>query len=143
MRYPVRCAGLLPVIRYQLLHYVRTALDAVGFPEPAGGVALDPASQRDHGDWSTSVALQVAKAAGVAAREAASRLVTALEAAPPPPLAHLEVAGAGVPHFFLGPAWLHDVLAEVVERGDRWGRSETVGGSRINLEFVSANPTGP
>src|SRR6202521_4859428 len=118
MRYPVRCAGLLPVIRDQLLHSVRTALDAVGFPEPAGGVALDPPSQRDHGDWSTSVALQGAKAAGGAA----------------------PVAGPGFLNFFLAPAWLHDVLAEVVERGDRWGRSETVGGSRINLEFVSANP---
>lgn len=137
------CAGLLPVIRDQLLHSVRTALDAAGFPEPAGGVALDLAKQREHGDWSTSVALQVAKAAGLAPRAAAQRLVTALEAAPPPHHERIEIAGPGFINFFLAPAWLHDVLREVVELGERWGQSEAATGQRINLEFVSANPTGP
>ncbi len=143
MQSPVRRAGPPPVIRDQLLHSVRTALDAVGFPEPTGGVALELAKQRDHGDWSTSVPLQVAKAAGLPPRDAAQRLVTALEAAPPPHLERVEIAGPGFINFFLKPTWLHDVLREVVELGDRWGHSESSAGQRINLEFVSANPTGP
>jgi arginyl-tRNA synthetase len=131
------------VIRDQLLHSVRTALDAVGFPEPAGGVALDPSKQRQHGDWSTSVALQVAKGVGLAPRDTADRLVAALEAAAPPHVERIEIAGPGFINFFLAPTWLHDVLRDVVALGERWGRSEAAVGQRINLEFVSANPTGP
>jgi arginyl-tRNA synthetase len=143
MQYPVRRAGLPPVIRDQLLHSVRTALDAVGFPEPAGGVALELGQQRERGDWSTSVALQVAKAAGLPPRDAAAKLVTALEAAPPPHVERIEIGGPGFINFFLAPTWLHDVLRSVVEAGERWGCSEAAAGQRINLEFVSANPTGP
>jgi arginyl-tRNA synthetase len=143
MQYPVLRAGLPPVIRDQLLHSVRTALDAAGFPEPVGGVALELGKQRERGDWSTSVALQVAKAAGLAPRDAAAKLVTALEAAPPPHVERIEIAGPGFINFFLAPTWLHDVLRGVVEAGEHWGRSEAAAGQRINLEFVSANPTGP
>jgi arginyl-tRNA synthetase len=131
------------VIRDQLLHSVRTALDAAGFPEPAGGVALEMGKQREHGDWSTSVALQVAKAAGLAPRAAAERLVAALDVAPPLHNERIEIAGPGFINFFLTPTWLHDVLREVVELDERWGRSGGAAGQRINLEFVSANPTGP
>ncbi|HSO95640.1 MAG TPA: arginine--tRNA ligase [Acidimicrobiia bacterium] len=131
------------MIRDQLLHSVRTALDGAGLPEPAGGIALEMGTQREHGDWSTSVALQVAKGAGLSPPEVARRLVTALEATPPPHLERIDVAGPGFINLFLHPAWLHDVLREVVALDIRWGRSEALAGERINLEFVSANPTGP
>lgn len=131
------------MIRDQLLHSVRTALDAAGLPEPASGIALALGTQREHGDWSTSVALQVAKGAGLAPRDAAQRLQTALEASPPPHLERIEIAGPGFINFFLQPTWLHDVLREVVALETRWGRSDALAGARINLEFVSANPTGP
>src|SRR5258708_40102384 len=84
MQYPVRRAGPPPVIRDQLLHSVRTALDAVGFPEPTGGVALELAKQRDHGDWSTSVPLQVAKAAGGPPPDPPQPPATAPEGGRPP-----------------------------------------------------------
>jgi arginyl-tRNA synthetase len=87
--------------------------------------------------------LQVAKAAGLPPRDAAAKLVTALEAAPPPHVERIEIGGPGFINFFLAPTWLHDVLRSVVEAGERWGRSEAAAGQRINLEFVSANPTGP
>ena len=122
---------------------MRTALDGAGLPEPAGGIALEMGTQREHGDWSTSVALQVAKGAGLSPPEVARRLVTALEATPPPHLERIDVAGPGFINLFLHPAWLHDVLREVVALDIRWGRSEALAGERINLEFVSANPTGP
>jgi arginyl-tRNA synthetase len=130
------------VIRDQLLDAVRAALREAGFPEPARGVALEPPKHREHGDWATNVALQVANAAGVTPVEAAERLRAALLETRPPHLAAVEIA-KGFLNFSIAPSGFHDVLRVVVERGDQWGRSRALEGERINLEFVSANPTGP
>jgi arginyl-tRNA synthetase len=62
---------------------------------------------------------------------------------PPPHLARAEVAGPGFINLFLAPTWLHDVLRLVVTGGDRYGHGTSLANQRINLEFVSANPTGP
>jgi arginyl-tRNA synthetase len=131
------------VIRDQLLQHVRTALAEAGFEEPAGGVALEPSKDRAHGDWATNVALQVAKPAGLKPREAAERIAAALETAPPPHLERVEIAGPGFLNLFLSPTWLHEALRAVVAEGDHYGRGTSLSGQRINLEFVSANPTGP
>jgi len=131
------------LIREQFLSALRAALAEAGFDEPADGIALDPPKQRDHGDWTTNVALQVAKPAGVAPRDAAVRLAALLESAAPPHLERVEVAGPGFLNLHLSPTWLHEILRAVVARGDRYGSSDVLSGQRINLEFVSANPTGP
>jgi arginyl-tRNA synthetase len=55
----------------------------------------------------------------------------------------VEVAGPGFLNFHLQPTWLHDVLRDVVDQGDAYGRGTSLAGQKINLEFVSANPTGP
>ena len=110
---------------------------------PAGGIALEPPKQREHGDWSTSVALQVAKPAGMPPRDVAGKLKDILEGAPPPHVEKIEVAGPGFLNFHLSPTWLHDVLRDVVDQGDAYGRGDSLSGQRVNLEFVSANPTGP
>jgi len=131
------------VIRETLVDAVRAALGRAGFPEPAGGVELTPSDRPEHGDWTTNVALQIAKPAGVPPREAAQRLAAELEADPPPHLARVEIAGPGFVNLHLAPTWLHDVLRAVVARGERFGHGDALAGQRINLEFVSANPTGP
>jgi arginyl-tRNA synthetase len=131
------------VIRVQLVAALRAALDAAGFPVPAGGIDLEPPKQREHGDWSTTVALKIAKPAGLSAPEVAGRIIAQLEAAPPAHVEAIEIAGPGFVNFHLAPTWLHEVLRSVVERGERYGHGDTLAGSRINLEFVSANPTGP
>jgi arginyl-tRNA synthetase len=131
------------VIRDELLNAVRAALDAAGFDEPAGGIALEPAKDRRHGDWTTNVALQIARDAGVPAQDIAAKLVAAINGSPPRALERAEVAGPGFLNFFLGPVWLHDVLREVAAAGDEYGRGDALTGRRINLEFVSLNPTGP
>ncbi|MBI2168444.1 MAG: arginine--tRNA ligase, partial [Actinobacteria bacterium] len=56
---------------------------------------------------------------------------------------HVDVAGPGFLNFHLRPTWLHDVLSDVIAAGHEYGRGDTLAGERINLEFVSANPTGP
>jgi arginyl-tRNA synthetase len=131
------------VIRDQLLAALRAALDEAGFPAPDAGITLDPPKQREHGDWSTNVALQVAGAAGVPPREAATRIVAALESAAPAHVEAIEIAGPGFLNFHLAPTWLHEVLRAVVAQDQRYGHGSDLAGSRINLEFVSANPTGP
>jgi arginyl-tRNA synthetase len=130
-------------IRDDLAEALRVALDALGLPDPPGGVQLEPPRQREHGDWASNVALQVAKAAGRNPRDVAEALRAALEGAPPAHLDHVEVAGPGFLNLHLRPTWLHDVLRDVVEAGDAFGAGTAMAGRRVNLEFVSANPTGP
>ena len=130
-------------MRDQLITHLRRALAATGLPEPSGGIVLEPPKQPEHGDWTTNVALQVAKPAGRQPREVAEELKAAILADPPPHLADVQVAGPGFLNLFLAPTWLHAVLRLVVAAGDRYGHSDAMVGQRINLEFVSANPTGP
>ncbi|MFN8036992.1 MAG: arginine--tRNA ligase [Acidimicrobiia bacterium] len=131
------------MIRDDLLACLRHALASLGLPEPAPGVALEPARQRDHGDWQSNVAMQLARTAGRPPRELAARIADAVTAAPPAHLARVEVAGPGFLNFHLESTWLHDVLRAVAAAGDSYGRGDALAGHRVNLEFVSANPTGP
>jgi arginyl-tRNA synthetase len=131
------------MIQNALRDALREALAASGLPEPEAGIVLDVPKQRDHGDWSSPVALALARVVGRPPREIADQLQAALEAAAVPHLARVEIAGPGHLNFFLLPSWLTDVLQSVVEEGERFGTSDALAGARINLEFVSANPTGP
>ena len=131
------------MIRDDLRAAIGRALARVGLPEPADGVGLDPARSREHGDWASNVAMQLAKLAGEPPRTVAQKLKDALESDAVPHLARVEIAGPGFLNLFLAPSWLDDVLRTVVDEGDAYGRSTELAGRRINLEFVSANPTGP
>ena len=132
------------MIRDQLHNSLRDALTAAGLPEPPNGIALNPADpDKGQGEWASPVAMQLARAAGAAPKEIAERLAEQLNRTPPPHLDHVEVAGPGFLNFFLRPSWLHDVLREVVAAGGAYGRGDALAGKRINLEFVSLNPTGP
>jgi arginyl-tRNA synthetase len=131
------------VIRDSLERSLRDALGAIGVDAPAS-VQLERPARREHGDWSSNVALASAKAAGRNPRELATALVDQLKAAPPEHVERVELAGPGFVNFHLRPTWLTDVLREVVELGeDRYARHEFGAGTRVNVEFVSANPTGP
>ena len=76
-------------------------------------------------------------------RDVAARLAVELEQARPGHLDRVEVAGPGFLNLHLSPSWLHEVLLAVVAQGDGYGHGHALDGLRINLEFVSANPTGP
>jgi arginyl-tRNA synthetase len=131
------------VIRTVLEQSLRDALHSVGI-EPPDAVALERPARREHGDWSSNVALATAKAAGRNPRELATELAAHLTANPPQHVERVELAGPGFVNFHLKPTWLHDVLADVVEEGvERYGRHDFGAGERVQVEFVSANPTGP
>ncbi len=85
-----------------------------------------------------------AKALGRPPRQIAEELAAALRHAPPPHVRAVEVAGPGFVNLHLDPGWLHDALTEVVTEGEAgYARSDLGAGERVQIEFVSANPTGP
>jgi arginyl-tRNA synthetase len=132
------------VIRDQLLAAVHAALDAAGLPAPEGGVELAPPTDpRQKADFTTNVALQLAKPLAAKPRDLAAKLVEALDAERPSHVDRVEVAGPGFVNLYLSPTWLHEVLRAVVAHGERYGHGTLYAGERINLEFVSLNPTGP
>jgi arginyl-tRNA synthetase len=131
------------VIRDRLTSALRATLGSLGLPEPAAGVALEVPRRRDQGDFSTSVALQLKGPTGRPSQELATEIRDALLAQSPPHVVAIDVAGPGFLNFRLDPSWTHDVLRDVVASGARYGHSDALAGQRINLEFVSANPTGP
>ena len=131
------------MIRDSLATALRAALVDVGI-EPPAEVHLERPGRREHGDWSSNVAMATAKAAGRVPRELAADLVARLEAAPPAHVARVEIAGPGFVNFHLHETWLHDVLRDVLVAGEAdYARADLGGGKRVQIEFVSANPTGP
>jgi arginyl-tRNA synthetase len=131
-------------IRAVLAKEVAVALGHAGIEASPNEVHLERPARLELGDWSTNAALVFARRAGATPRELASRLAEWLREGSVPHLEALEVAGPGFLNFRLRPGWLHDVLAEVVRLGERgYARPQLGGGERVQVEFVSANPTGP
>jgi arginyl-tRNA synthetase len=97
--------------------------------------------QREHGDWSTNVALQLAKPAGRPPREVAALLAARLGEVPG--IKSVDVAGPGFLNVVLDAAAAGELARTIVEAGTQYGRTDVSAGHRVNLEFVSANPTGP
>jgi len=102
---------------------------------------LERPARKEHGDWSSGIALAVAKAAERKPREVAEAIVSAL--GQPENIAKIEIAGPGFINFTLSHAWLTGVVSEVEEAGAMWGHSQAQESEKIQVEFVSANPTGP
>lgn len=131
------------MIADDLIAALAGALGRAGLEEPAGGVTVTAATQREFGDWQSNVALRLQKVVGAKGRDIAERIKAALDAELPRHVERVEVAGPGFLNLYLAPSWLHDVLRAVVAAGEDFGRGSSLAGSRINLEFVSSNPTGP
>jgi arginyl-tRNA synthetase len=131
------------MIRDTLAIALRAALVEVGI-EPPAEIHLERPARREHGDWSSNVAMATRGQHGRPPREVAAELVARVEAAPPAHVERVEVAGGGFVNFHLADTWLHDVLGEVIDGGQHdYARPDLGGGLRVDVEFVSANPTGP
>ncbi|MDQ6695972.1 MAG: arginine--tRNA ligase [Actinomycetota bacterium] len=134
------------MIRDALIQSLSEALGTLEVEPMPETVQLERPAHREHGDWSSNVALAAAKRAGRNPRELAGALVALLTTAPPAHVERVELAGHGFVNFHLRDSWLHEVLAEVVQSGtEGYARPTPVNGiaERIQIEFVSANPTGP
>ncbi|MEH3075624.1 MAG: arginine--tRNA ligase [Quadrisphaera sp.] len=121
------------------------AVDAGELSLPAGAVPqavkVERPRNRDHGDWATSVALQLSKPAGVPPRKVAEVLAVRLSGVAG--VKSVDVAGPGFLNVVLDAAAAGELARAVVEAGPAYGRTEALAGRKVNLEFVSANPTGP
>jgi arginyl-tRNA synthetase len=132
------------VIEERLLELIRAALETaagkLGFdgelPEPE----LVPTKKKEHGDFATNVALVMASRAGTNPRDVAGAIRAAFPDAPF--VERVEVAGPGFLNIFATDEWLYDALREVVSKGAAYGTTEP-NGKRVQVEFISANPTGP
>ncbi|HSH70136.1 MAG TPA: arginine--tRNA ligase, partial [Deferrisomatales bacterium] len=126
-----------------ILEAHRAAVAAGTLPEtPLPPWKLELPNNPDHGDYATNLAMVLARAAKMAPRAIAAALLDALED-PNGLLAGTEVAGPGFINFRLQPAAWNQVLGAVEEEADRYGFSRVGEGRSVQVEFVSANPTGP
>ncbi|MBV9413135.1 MAG: arginine--tRNA ligase [Acidimicrobiia bacterium] len=131
------------MIRDDLADALRAALGRVDIDAP-DVIHLERPARREHGDWSSNVALATAKKAGRNPRELATEIAKVLDDELPRHVSSVEVAGPGFVNFRLHDSWLHDVLQDVVQRGEQdYARNDTGQGTTVNVEFVSTNPTGP
>ncbi len=104
-------------------------------------VRVERPKNRDHGDWATNIALQLAKKAGMNPREFATVLASRLQQAEG--IAAVDIAGPGFLNITLDAASAGELARTIVETGAQYGRNDALVGHTINLEFVSGNPTGP
>jgi arginyl-tRNA synthetase len=121
---------------------VQAAVDAGDLVVPVPDeVRLERPKVKEHGDYATSVALQLAKPAGQAPRQVAEVIATQLRGSAG--VASVDVAGPGFLNITLDAAAQGELARTVVDAGAGYGGGTTSAGHRYNLEFVSANPTGP
>jgi len=127
--------------------HVASALDALVaaglLPDglKRGAVTVEPPRDPAHGDLATNAAMVLAKPAGTNPRALAGLLVAELEKLPQVQAA--EIAGPGFINLRLSPAAWVEEIRTIAAQGDAYGRSAMGGGSTVNVEYVSANPTGP
>lgn len=128
-------------LRAHLASLFSAALQDVAPDNAAFPVALERPKAMEHGDFACNLALQLAKPLKRNPREIAQALVSALP--PSPVIERAEIAGAGFINLFLKPSAKRAVARQVLEQGDAYGRIGYGKGRKVQIEFVSANPTGP
>ena len=127
---------------------LRAAVEAAAGALADGGAprsrpTLERPKQAGHGDYATNAALVLAPVVGAPPRDVAARLGDALTERLGPVLDRVEVAGPGFLNLFLADAWYAAAVDWVLEAGEGFGAVAPERAERVNLEFVSANPTGP
>lgn len=102
---------------------------------------LEVPREKEHGDFATNLAMLLARQAKMPPRQVAEVLNNHLDKEGSW-LARVEIAGPGFINFYLDSRWVYDVLPQIEEQGDKYGNSDTGLGKKVQVEFVSANPTG-
>ena len=127
----------------QLLSDAVQTLQAQGdLPDDAAiAINLERTRDRQHGDFASNLAMVLCKAARSKPRDLAEKLVAALPASKA--VTRVEIAGPGFINFFLSPAAYHAAVGDILEQQAEYGRSDLGQGKSVQVEFVSANPTGP
>lgn len=117
------------------------AAGEIAAPRARPEIIVEKPGDRSHGDIATNLALRLAKAAGMPPRRIAEVVVAHVDA--PGMIASAEVAGPGFINLRLDPRWVASRLATVIAAADNWGNLALGASPAVQVEFVSANPTGP
>jgi len=125
----------------QLIAQIRGAISKGLGLDYQGEIPLERPKNRDHGDYASSIALQLAKSAGKSPREIATALQSAL--ATEPNISKVDIAGPGFINFTLNRASQAELINVINQAGKNYGNGSTLAGKNFNVEFISANPTGP
>jgi arginyl-tRNA synthetase len=134
------------MIQLQLATAIR---DAIARAQSSGAlppfevpeIVMERPARKEHGDWSSGIALVAARLAAKAPRDIAAAIVEALGEVDH--VSEINIAGPGFINFTLTHAWLANVVRDVIEADARWGESQIAQPQKLQIEFVSANPTGP
>ena len=126
----------------QLVSQIRQAIaQALQISDYSAEIPLERPKNRDHGDYSTSIALQLAKQVGIPPREVAIKLQEHLVALPN--ISKVDVAGPGFINFTLNRSSQSELVKTINTLAKDYGKSDSLVGLNFNVEFISANPTGP
>ena len=125
----------------QLIAQIRGAISKGLGLDYQGEIPLERPKNRDHGDYASSIALQLAKVAGKSPRDIATALQSALAAEPN--ISKVDIAGPGFINFTLNRASQAELVNVINQAGKMYGNGSSLAGKNFNVEFISANPTGP
>ena len=105
-------------------------------------VMLETPRDKEHGDFSTNIAMAIAKSAKKAPRQVAEIIIKSIDIQSTY-IDRMEIAGPGFINFYLKPDWMYDALRAIEKEKENYGKVDLGKGKRVQVEFVSANPTGP
>lgn len=135
--------SVIEQVREALISEIRRAAVSSGVVEEAQlpDFALETPREKAHGDYSTNIAMQLTKIARQNPRQIAERIVSEIKQAEVY-VERIDIAGPGFINFYMDKKFLYGVISQIAEQGDRYGSVQIGGGKRVQVEFVSANPTG-
>ncbi len=129
-------------INNKIINALNDALNRLNIDYDPDKIVLDRPKQTDHGEWSTNIAMQLASDLKKAPRNIAEDIKAALQL-DSSTIEKVEIAGPGFINFYLGWGYFRDVIKDVLKKGRNFGQSNLGKNGPIQVEFVSANPTGP
>ncbi|NCB33716.1 MAG: arginine--tRNA ligase, partial [Erysipelotrichia bacterium] len=121
--------------------FSRAAEKALNTEVDVSRLALSLPKEKTHGDYSSNVAMQYAKSLGLKPREAAEKVALEFDC-DAVGAEKIEIAGPGFLNVFMKDGSLADIINKVISAGDNWGCSDAGKGRKVDVEYVSANPTG-
>ncbi len=128
-----------------LLDLALDQLIAEGMIETKPSLQITRTKDANHGDFTCNVAMMLAKQAGRAPREVAQAITDAINKldSKDSPVDKIEIAGPGFINFFITQENTLNIIKDIIDAGDSFGKSNAANGEKVQIEFVSANPTGP
>jgi arginyl-tRNA synthetase len=135
--------NIVEQVQLKLKEEIKQAIIKAGLAEEAQipAVILETPKEKAHGDYSTNMAMQLARVAKKAPRQIAEQLIENFDKSKAS-IEKIEIAGPGFINFYMDNSYLTDLIPAILEAGDNYGESNVGNGEKIQVEFVSANPTG-